>query len=158
MQERVVEKKVVQPQEAIAFDPKEFAEAFRSVNEWLVRKTRMQNYELPRINLVEDHGNISALQFTDNPTIRIITGFKEFFGQDSEKVESAIWRFFGLTSLLRDRKLDKWLKPNPGDSNSSLVHDAVIGAAATVRLTKDGKFPLQKFLQQVEALAADKGE
>lgn len=135
-----------------ALDPLKFADAMREVNETAFSSEPMPGLHLPEVDFVKKSGAVQRMggENFDSPIVRAIKVFQTHFDNESGECQSAIARFYALTEMMRNKSLPRWITSTPaGDS----IHPAVMVAAATVKLTPNGKFAPAYFADQVEKVA-----
>lgn len=88
-----------------------------------------------------------------SPYLKAASALREHFGDDGARFESAMARFAALMALFSDHKLQQWVRASPENPLSSDIHPAVIDVAARMKPSRNGKFPVRKFLREVEQTA-----
>ena len=66
-----------------------------------------------------------------------------------------MFRLFALMEILDDKALDRWRREDKSVTELREIHRAVIDAAATLPLTKRGRFSRPKFFKEVERIASE---
>lgn len=116
----------------------------------VAKNASMDMDEAPAIN--PERFSISLegeeLRFTDHPISRSMFAAKDHFKGDSKTFLAFMPRFWALAELIRNRKLDAWLQ-------DEIIHPAVIYAASETKINKNGKFPLQLFLNRAQEIATN---
>lgn len=108
------------------------------------------------VNLQEGDGSVSRLVLTDIPENRAAIAVKQHFGEEYEKFQSFMWRFFALIDILHDPRAAGWIEDDPDDPEAQRMAVVVVNAAATVPLNKQGKFLRKRFF--AEAIRLEQGE
>ncbi len=88
-----------------------------------------------------------------NPFYKAAKAAREQLALNGDAFESAMTRFAALMALYTGGVLGPWVRSTPTRSGTSDIHPAVIDVAAWMRPSRNGKFPVRKFLQAVEATA-----
>ena len=147
--------KTFNPSEAQTFVFEEFAFAFALAVHagHLQIPVHPQHY---KVDLEDEDGEVSTLRFTDTRMNRAAIALKEHFGQEYEKFESAMWRFMAFIDLVRNDALVKWIRDSATDPQAKEVHPAFIEVCGQMRLTRQGKFSKNRFLQALERIAKEK--
>ena len=107
------------------------------------------------VNLLDEKsGDISRMEFTDNPYNRIMVALIENLGEEErqEKMPGISTRIFALIDLLYQGKLKQWTKPSADDDDSILLSEAVFRAAARATIDTNLKFVWEEFEQIVEEI------
>lgn len=139
-------KPLPRPHEALAFDPKEFAYVFDLAMHASMRKVDVNKPSKQGFSIVEEDGSIHEYRLGDTPMNRAILAVRDHFSGEQKKSYSAMLRIFALTDLMNSNALSQWTRET---EEGREIHNAVLDAAATVNLTKKGKFPRDKFLKEV---------
>lgn len=91
--------------------------------------------------------------------LEIVTGaIAELFGPDYEHASGLAYRFFALIELITRGDLDAWLVREAHDADEFGIHPALLLAAADVKLTRTGRFPLRRLLARTAAIQRTEGE
>lgn len=144
------------PEDARALEPEEFAEMFQLA---VVAGERPQDLEDetladPDSELVGDDG--LPLQLSDTPYNRAAIALKRRYGKDRSGFASAFYRFRALMDLISRDALGEWSRSSIRRQGALRIHPAVLDVASDMRLSKNGKFALQKFLAAVESVARER--
>ncbi len=128
---------------AIALDPNEF---------WLAVEVgiRAGQAQTPVIEQTSPDLNRA------NPLSRAAHALSEIYGIGTVEFESTMDRFAALMELFSRGVLSDWVKSSDERSGSSDIHPAVVDTAARMRLSDNGRFPVRKFLTEVNATARNK--
>ena len=138
------------PQDAAAFDPADFAVIF----EIAIRSGETPQSDEPGdldVEVVGDDG--LPVQLADTPFNRAGIALKRHFGDDETSFLSALFRFRALMELVTKDALGRWMRSSIRREGSTRLHPAVLDVASHMRLSKNGKFPVNKFLETVEETA-----
>jgi len=119
----------------------------------LTRKIPRPNPADSTITLEEEDGSLVTYRFTDKPWARAIMALADRYRGADEKYFAPCNRIHAFFVLLDTGAFDKWSQKVEGGRN---IHNAVFDAAATVGLTRNGKFPARKFIKEVERLVDEK--
>ena len=150
------------PENARALEPSEFAEMFQLA---IVAGERPQDLaELEgadsELELVGDDG--LPLQLSDTPYNRAAIALRKRYAEDKAGFASAFYRFRALMELIANDSLGHWARPSIRRQGTLRLHPAVLDVASDMRISKNGRFAVRKFLDAVERLAeeryADLGE
>ena len=82
---------------------------------------------------------------------RPLLAARDYFGAQVKTFQNFLLRFRALTELIDTDALLDWAREVP-EKNGTELHTAVIYACAEVRLTEDGWFPVEEFLQQTQQI------
>ena len=107
------------------------------------------------VNLLnEKTGDLSRIQFTDNPYSRMMVALRENLSEEEreEKMPALAIRIWALIHLLNDDKLKQWTIPNPQEPDSVLISEAVFRAAARATIDTDLEFIWEEFEENVEEI------
>ena len=124
--------KRARPEDVAGIDPAEFGIAFQ---------------------LALDAGQNSQDVSASSPYERASFALKRHFADRADDFVSADYRFHALMDLYTRNVLVDWTR-RPGDASPRTeIHPAVLDTASRMRLASNGKFPVRKFLQEVEKTA-----
>lgn len=144
------------PETAPALAPSDFAEAFQLA---IVAGERPQDLE-KSANPLEQEELVGAdglpLQLSDSPYNRAAVALKRRYGNDGEAFASSFYRFRALMELISKNSLGVWVRSSIRIPGALRIHPAVLDVASEMRLSKNGKFALRKFIEAVEALAKER--
>ena len=140
-------------QNATPFASEEFTRVFNLAMGAITHKNPKHDPTKRKFQLEEEDGSVSEYSFTDKPMARATLAIAEHYANDKEKYFGMTARLFALMNILSDKELDKWRRETKGGFE---IHDAVIDAAATVKLNKNGEFPKKEFLKEVESIIQEK--
>lgn len=121
-----------------------FREAVLEASQYLAEPTPIPESLLPRLHL-EDKGKVEQLRFADSPMYRAIQVFRQRFPGFLPSA-FATMRFWAFQHAVNSGFAQEWVISHGEDSH---VDDAVIEAAATVRMNKDGHFPRNEFRSEI---------
>ena len=62
-------------------------------------------------------------------------------------------RIFAFAKLQDDERLNRWTRRSEKEPDRTEIHGAVLEAAATLPLEKNGRFDADKFFQAIEVIA-----
>lgn len=134
-------------------DPEEFRSAYFLYANAAVRKVLVRNPARETLRLPEEDGSYGSYRLTDNKMSRGVTAIHSRYRDDPQKYSAVLTRIFALTKLMGADALGEWCVRTAGGFD---MHDAVIDAAAAVRLEETGLFPRDEFLREVERIAEEK--
>ncbi len=101
------------------------------------------------------HATQMAIQ--RDPFLRVLSAVQEYFGQGYEYLGCFNHRFWALMQLVRRGHLEAWLTTSEEAPEVQQFHPAVLLAAAELKLTKNGRFPVNQFLHRVEEILHEEG-
>jgi len=78
---------------------------------------------------------------------------KRHYREDEKRFLSALFRFSALMELISKNALGAWMRSSIRREGASRIHPAVLDVASRMRLSKNGRFALNKFLESVEETA-----
>lgn len=136
-------------------DPEEFKRVFALAMKAAAKERPPTNSELPGGKMVEEDGSVSEDQVAETPFTWSMDPVMAHYKDEVLQGLSAMTRVDEIMELARAGALGQWVRPN-SDTLDSLIHPAVIEAAATIRLTKALRFPLPEFLREVRRIASEK--
>ncbi|MDH3413176.1 MAG: hypothetical protein OEM98_11875 [Gammaproteobacteria bacterium] len=144
------------PEDAGALDAGEFAEVFQLA---ILAGERPQDLEGeaaagPDEELLGDDG--LPLQLSDTPYNRAAMALKRRYGEDRGGFASAFYRFRALMELISKDALGAWARSSIRRQGALRIHPAVLDVASDMRLSKNGKFAMKKFLAEVEIVARER--
>jgi len=129
------------PSQAQAFDPAEFGELFVLALEAGQSRADMPGPKPERYGL-------------EAPYVKAAAALRERIGDDELAYKSALARFVAVMDLYGRRALAPWMRPAPPERpERRALHPAVLDVAARMRLSRNGKFPVDKFLSEVARVA-----
>ncbi len=134
--------------------PEEFAQAFELA---IVAGERPQDLEATRESddeTVDDDG--LPLHLPDTPYNRAGLALKRRYGADRVAFASAFYRFRALMELISRNALGTWVRSSIRHHGALRIHPAVLDVASDMRLSKNGKFAVNKFLSMVEITARER--
>jgi hypothetical protein len=134
-------------------EPEEFRSAYFLYANAAVRKVLVRNPSRETLRLLEEDGSYGSYRLTDNKMSRGVTAIHNRYRDNPQKYSAVLTRIFALTKLMGDDALGEWCVRTAGGFD---MHDAVIDAAAAVRLEETGLFPRDDFLREVERIAEEK--
>lgn len=142
--------KRARPQDAVEFDPAEFAGVF---------EIAIRSGETPQsgdlgdldVELAVDDG--LPVRLSDTPFNRAGIALKQHYSEDETRFLSALFRFRALMDLITNNALGPWIRSSIRREGSNRIHPAVLDVASHLRLSRNGKFPVNKFLESVEETA-----
>jgi len=117
------------PRDAVALEPGEFGVAFQ---------------------IALDSGRAAP----QHPEEQATFALKRHFGADTKKYQSAILRFRAVMELYRKGDLGRWVRRSGEGGDRTEIHPAVLDVASRMRLARNGRFPVRKFLADVAETAA----
>lgn len=120
------------PQDVAPLEPAEFGIAFQ---------------------IALDAGQSAVDATASSPWERASFALKRHFSGESEKFESADMRFRAVMDLYTRDVLTDWVRSSGETSPRTEIHPAVLDVASRLRLAKNGRFPVQKFLDKVSDTA-----
>lgn len=138
------------PQDACRFEPADFAAVFEiaiSSGETL----RHEDSADLDVELTGDDG--LPVRLSNTPFNRAGIALKRHFGNDDTRFVSALFRFHALMELVTNNALGRWMRSSIRHEGSTRLHPAVLDVASHMRLSKNGRFPVNKFLEAVEETA-----
>ena len=104
------------------------------------------------VDALTQDGSTIRVPVPDNPYQRATVAVSAYFVDDDVGLKSVMWRFGALMYLLDRSVLKRWVQH---DSDRSMrIHPAVLDVASYWRLSDNGRFAQKKFVQAVEAVAA----
>jgi hypothetical protein len=124
--------KRAKPEDVAGLDPAEFGIAFQ---------------------LALDAGQKSRSAGGSSPYERASFALKRHFADRTGAFVSANYRFHALMDLYTRGALVDWIRQPNNASPRTEIHPAVLDTASRMRLASNGKFPVRKFLQEVEKTA-----
>jgi hypothetical protein len=124
--------KRARPEDVAGIDPAEFGIAFQ---------------------LALDAGQNSQNASASSPYERASFALKRHFAGRVDDFVSADYRFHALMDLYTRDVLLAWTRRPSNASPRTEIHPAVLDTASRMRLASNGKFPVQKFLKEVEKTA-----
>lgn len=89
----------------------------------------------------------------ESPFTRAALALRQHFGDETAHLQSALWRFYAVMALYRRGALGPWVRRSPRRPEVGAIHPAVLDVAARMRLSNNGKLPIDKFLAEVERVA-----
>ncbi len=139
------------PQDSLAFDSVEFAQLFElAVRAGESPQESAEGGDLD-VELVGDHGE--PVRLADSPYNRAGLAIKRRYETDETRFLSALFRFRALMDLISGDALGRWLRSSIRREGANRVHPAVLDVASSMRVSKNGKFAVRKFLRVVEETA-----
>jgi hypothetical protein len=87
-----------------------------------------------------------------DPYSRVLVALREHFGKGYPYYRPLLYRFWGLYDLVHRGRLANWVQSR--DDGTLGLHPALLLAASEVKLTKKGKFPVDRFCAQVTQIIA----
>ena len=124
--------KQLRPRDVAPLEPEEFGIAFQAAL---------------------DAGQSSTGAPASSPWQRARRALERRFADDSDKIESADWRFRAVMDLFTRDVLVDWTRAGVGAASRVEIHPAVLDVASRMRLASNGKFPVRKFLADVARTA-----
>jgi len=103
--------------------------------------------------LALDAGQKSRRASGSSPYERASFALKRHFAGRMDEFVSADYRFHALMDLYTRGVLVDWIRQPNNASPRTEIHPAVLDIASRMRLASNGKFPVRKFLQEVEKTA-----
>ncbi|MFT5391057.1 MAG: hypothetical protein ACI8PT_001248 [Gammaproteobacteria bacterium] len=91
-----------------------------------------------------------------DPYSRVLLALREHFGQGYPYYRPLLYRFWGLYDLVHRGRLANWVQSR--EDGTLGLHPALLLAASEVKLTKKGKFPVDRFCAQVTQIIATEME
>jgi hypothetical protein len=139
------------PQDSRALDAGDFADLF----ELAVRAGESPQEAAEGGDLdVERVGNDGKpVRLADTPYSRAGLAIKRRCGTDEARFLSALFRFRALMDLISGGALGRWVRSSIRREGANRIHPAVLDVASSMRVSKNGKFAVQKFLRAVEQTA-----
>jgi hypothetical protein len=139
-----VAKRVVRPENAIAFDPAEFIFTSQAASE-MARSPGLFNRPPDYgIGISSADGKVTECSLTDIPENRFFLAVRQRYNRDRRKFSSFAWRWCALMDLLHSGALpDTFIRR--GDDEVG-IHDNVLELAASLPLTTRGHFRKRSFL------------
>lgn len=142
--------KRARPENAVEFEPVEFADIFGIA---------LRSGEVPQpdesgdlgVELMDNDG--LPIKLSDTPFNRAGIALKQHYREDEERFLSALFRFRALMELITKDALGPWMRSSIRREGSSRIHPAVLDVASQMRLSRNGKFPVNKFLEAVKDTA-----
>ena len=138
------------PQVVSTLEPAEFGVAFQLAID------AGQNAEAARANAsspiaARDHE--PSAEIRDSSYQRAAMALERHFAGESDKFEGAMYRFRAVMELYTKGNLVEWIRHASYHSSSTEIHPAVLDVASRMRLAKNGKFPVRRFLEEVAKTA-----
>ena len=93
----------------------------------------------------------------NDPYNQVSYAAREQLGEGHEYLGCFNYRFWALIGLYQRGHLSQWVTPREGESEATVFHPAVLLAAAEVKLTKNGRFPIRQFIERVEEIIHTEG-
>ncbi|MDX1514705.1 MAG: hypothetical protein R3174_13285 [Gammaproteobacteria bacterium] len=138
------------PQDAAEFDPAEFAGVF----EIAVRAGESAQSDESGIVDVELTGDDGLpVRLADTPYKRAGIALKRHYHDDEDRFLAALFRFRALMELISRNALGRWMRTSIRREGASRIHPAVLDVASHMRLSRNGKFAVNKFLEAVEEIS-----
>ncbi|NIM27107.1 MAG: hypothetical protein GTO67_10985 [Gammaproteobacteria bacterium] len=126
--------KTPRPQDTAPLEPSEFGIAFQ---------------------IALDAGQNPSGKTSSTPWERARFALEHHFAGETQKFESADTRFRAVMDLYRRNGLADWIRGGDQASQRIEIHPAVLDVASRMRLARNGRFPLRKFLEQVSVTARE---
>lgn len=127
------------PRRAVALAPGEFGVAFQLA-----------------IDAGEGRAGTDPESATTSPYERAALALRGHFPEDDEKYESAFMRFQALMHLYTRNALGVWVRDAGRGAGGTDIHPAVLDVASTMRLARNGRYPMRKFLEEVARIARER--
>jgi hypothetical protein len=134
-------------------DPEEFGFLVQVGSAAAALRTPVENPQQYGGSFINRDGVSICFRFTDRPINRFMLAVQEQLGADSEKLTAVGVRFLALQTILEKKACHRWVESDPEHPWATVVHPAVIDAAATMQLNTRGEFPQRQFFRHVAELA-----
>ncbi len=139
------------PQASLAFDAGEFAKLFElAVRAGESPQESAESGDLD-VELMGDDGK--PVRLAKTPYNRAGLAIKRRYETDEARFLSALFRFRALMDLISGDALGRWVRSSIRREGASRLHPAVLDVASSMRVSKNGKFAVRKFLRAVEETA-----
>jgi hypothetical protein len=102
---------------------------------------------------VQDDPSASATGRDQSPYQKASDALGRHFADEDEKYESAMLRFCAVMDLFAKNVLGDWMRQAGHHTGTTELHPAVLDVASRMRLARNGKFPVRRFLETVEQTA-----
>ncbi len=96
-------------------------------------------------------GRVERVTPADIPFTRAAFAILDQCGSEPGKFESFMWRYMAMSQLIQDKQMGRWTRPC--DDTGFLLHSAVLRAAATQPLNRQGRFTKKPFFSTVKTIA-----
>jgi len=130
---------IVRPEEAVPFDPAEFAFTLLTCAEMALQTGLFNRPTQYGFTIMGEDGNTERTRFSDIFENRFWFAALHRYRKDGPKYSSFIWRYCALSHLVESGALDDYICE--GNLNDAAVH-----LAASFPLTKKGRFLKRPFL------------
>jgi len=90
-----------------------------------------------------------------DPYMQAAIAVRESLRDRPDLFDAVMNRFTALMDLYAGKHLGSWVRTSPQDPNAGDIHPAVIHVASQIKLKKNGRFPLKRFLQAVQEMSAE---
>ena len=128
-----------------------FVAAFDAVMEADEQRLPDEQLEPLGVTWEKDDGSVKELELSGHPMHRPLLVARDYFSAQVKAFQNFLLRFRALTELIDTNALLDWAREVPEKSGTE-IHTAVIYACAEVRLTEDGQFPVEEFLQKTQQI------
>jgi hypothetical protein len=143
-------KYMIEPHEALVFDPQEFLNTFNFAMHAMIRKNDANKPSKWGFTSEEEDGSLVRYQFSDTPMNRATMTVRDIY--EGDQFISYMHRLKALLDIVEDEGIAKWRKRVEGGYD---IDDAVVMAAAIVPLTEEGDFPRDRFFQEIERIVKE---
>ncbi len=141
------------PDEVLTFPTEEFRYVFHIAMHAAACESPEHKSER-YISLLEDDGTETLYVIADNPLSRIMRTLLEHYRDHPREFYSMSWRINALLHIIHHPMLKSRVKGDGGMGTG--IHQAVIDAAASVRITRNLTFPPREFAKTVERIVEER--
>jgi hypothetical protein len=146
---------ILQPQKAPPVDCEELIRAVEVINRAGRGEIATPDPGRFGVNLVQADGSVVGLRFTDLPINRAVFAVRDQF-QEDDQWQNLLYRYFALCAAIKDWQADlaPWLQR---DVRATLLHRAILEAAAVAPVTRNVTFRRKPFLGKIAEYYAQAG-
>jgi hypothetical protein len=137
-------------EDALAFEPSEFASAYESVARASMEIAARGRREIGA-SITGGDSPEEAQRARGKTLANAFAPLRERYKDEDEKYYSLVHRLIALAKLLKSGHLKGYVHSS---AEGIKVHRAVMAAAASVKLTREGEFPVEFFLKEVKRHSA----
>jgi hypothetical protein len=139
----------VRPEDAIPFEPAEFAFSLESCGEMAREPGLLNRPEEHFVGIIGEDGKTTRYCFSDHPDNRFGLAVLQRYQNNRRKYFSFMWRWFALAELIQSGVLDGRYYRRCGDDCE--IADEVLELAASFPVIREGRFARHAFMAALEA-------
>lgn len=157
--QRLMSENYVQPvkhDDAATLDPEEFLHVYQLAMHAMALPESARMRAVKGLPIKGEGTEVTRLRPADIPMNRAAFAVLDYYGSDSGKFQSTMWRLLGLMDIFEDEAL--LASRTRETENGREISGAVVMAAAVVPLGADGKFPRAEFVEAIDRIEEEAGK